>query len=167
VLLNAAFHDWHGGSAFGPRYLSAGLPFLCLALAPLWTWSQPIFRVILGILGLCGAALSLIAVSTNAEPPLNLQSPVQELLWPAFRIGHLGGWKSSNLGQAAGLSGFVSLVPLLLIWVFILAAWAWLGRPIPERRMSRVSDAGPSSLIENDTRGRCLKGFFARPEKLS
>jgi hypothetical protein len=132
VLLNAAFRDWSGGWAIGPRYVSLGLPFLCLALAPLWTWSHWIFRCALALLTLFGATLSLIAVSTNPRPPFFLgqdKFPIQELLWPAFRIGHIpirhDDW---NLGQCAGLSGLASLLPLLLVWVLASAAWLRLER---------------------------------------
>lgn len=147
VLLNAAFRDWWGGSSFGPRYLSMGLPFLCLALAPLWTWSRSIVRSMLGILALWGVTLSLIAVSTNPRPPFSLshKSPVQELLWPAFRLGHIplqgDAW---NLGQRAGLSGLASLLPLLLVWVLALAAWIWLERRL--RRSPSFLGGGPSRL---------------------
>jgi hypothetical protein len=127
VLLNASFHDWWGGSSFGPRYLSLGLPFLALGLAPLWTRSRWMLRSALGALAFCGAAMSLMAVSANSQPPFSPfghPSPVQEFLWPAFRLGHLP-WRDVewNLGQCAGLWGLRSLLPLLIVWVLALAAW--------------------------------------------
>ena len=45
-------------------------------------------------------------------PPDYVKSPVQELLWPAFRDGQLQG----NLGNLIDLHGLASLLPLFLIW---------------------------------------------------
>jgi hypothetical protein len=36
LLLNASYFYWEGGWAFGPRQMTAALPFLALGLAPLW-----------------------------------------------------------------------------------------------------------------------------------
>ncbi len=139
VLLNAAFRDWWGGWAVGPRYLSLGLPFLCVALAPLWTWSDRIFRSVLAMLALFGATLSLIAVSTNPMPPFLFgqhKSPMQELLWPAFCLGHIPIRRDDwNLGLRAGLSGLASLLPLLLIWGLASTAWVSVRSGATKRRV--------------------------------
>src|SRR5215831_7199052 len=145
VLLNAAFRDWHGGMSYGPRHLSPALPFLCIALAPLWTRASPAFRVLLGALALFGAVMSLIAVSTTPMLPETLKNPVRDLLWPAFRVGDLSvspaesflvdpklhhlrtyaGYHPWNLGERAGLSGLFSLAPLFAVWAGAVAAWVW------------------------------------------
>jgi len=152
VLLNAAFRDWHGGMSYGPRHLSPALPFLCIALAPLWTRASPAFRVLLGALVLFGAVMSLIAVSTTPMLPETLKNPVRGLLGPAFRVGDLSlspvesflvepklhhvdtyaGYHPWNLGERAGLSGLFSLAPLFAVWSGAVAAWVWLGRHKPE-----------------------------------
>ena len=129
VLLNASYSVWDGGWSYGPRILSPALPFLCLPLALLWTRSALAVRSLLAILALYGVFVSLVAVSTFAMPPDSFKSPMGELLWPAFRGGHLsplhGTW---NLGMRAGLSGLVSLIPLLLVWLVALVGWMWVGR---------------------------------------
>ena len=84
--------------------------------------------------------MSLMAVSTYSMPPDYVQSPVRDLLWPAFHAGHLsplyGTW---NLGIIVGLHGLASLVPLVLVWGAACAVWMWLGR------LSRVPE--PTRLI--------------------
>jgi len=129
VLFNAGYSVWDGGWTYGPRFLAPALPFLCLPLALLWTRSTFALRSLLAVLVLWGALMSLMAVSTYSMPPDYVKSPVQQLLWPAFRAGHLspfpGLW---NLGMLVGLRGLASLIPLTLIWVAACAAWIWLGR---------------------------------------
>jgi hypothetical protein len=71
-------------------------------------------------------------------PPTDAKSPVQELLWPAFRAGHI----DKNLGMLIGLHGLVSLIPLFLVWGAAFAAWVWL-------RLSLESKA--SELTPGDT----------------
>jgi hypothetical protein len=125
VLLNASYADWDGGMSYGPRHLAPGLPFLCLPLALLWTRSPSVSRWVLAILAFYGAFLTLVAVSTHAMGgPRGVKFPMQELLWPAFRDGHL----SQNLATLAGLQGLASLIPLFLVWGTASAAWVWLRR---------------------------------------
>ena len=129
ILLNASYVVWYGGYSYGPRYLSPALPFLCLPLALLWTRSSLMIRSLLAVLTFWGAWVSLLAVSINTMPPDYVKSPVQDLLWPAFRAGHLQG----NFGMLTGLRGLASLIPLLLIWGAAFAAWMWLRhRLVPE-----------------------------------
>jgi hypothetical protein len=139
LLLNASYFYWEGGWAFGPRQMTAALPFLALGLAPLWDLARPAGRALLFAGWVWGAALTLVAVSTTPQPPASIKAPVTELLWPAFRAGdlslnpqtfvhnsvdvaHLRGGGDPhaawNLGEIAGLRGLPSLLPLLVIWVF-------------------------------------------------
>jgi hypothetical protein len=129
VLLNASYSVWDGGWSYGPRLLSPALPFLCLPLALAWSRSGSMLRSLLAALGLWGVALSLMAVSTYSMPPDSIKAPVSQLLWPAFRAGHLSPPPHTwNLGIRAGLPGLVSLIPLLLVWVVALVGWRWLER---------------------------------------
>jgi hypothetical protein len=144
VLLNASYTYWEGGWSFGPRHLAPGIPFACLWLGNLWTGAPRIGRLVLLALWIWGASLSLIAVSTMAQPPANVRRPVADLLWPAFREGDLalstqtfahGGtdpaaWRAQtepkaawNVGMKIGLSGHASLAPLAAAW---LACGVWL-----------------------------------------
>jgi hypothetical protein len=137
LLLNASYFYWEGGWAFGPRQITAALPFLALGLAPLWDLGRSAGRGLLVAGWIWGAAATLIAVSTTAQPPASFKAPMRELLWPAFRDGdlslnpqtfvhnsvdveHLRGGGDPhaawNLGELAGLHGLPSLVPLALVW---------------------------------------------------
>jgi hypothetical protein len=138
LLLNASYFFWEGGWAFGPRQMTAALPFLALGLAPLWDAGRAAGRAVLTAGLIWGAALTLVGVSTTPQPPATFKSPLQELLWPAFRDGdlslnpqtfvhnsvdvaHLRGGGDPhaawNLGELAGLRGLPSLLPLAFIWI--------------------------------------------------
>jgi hypothetical protein len=135
VLLNASYTYWEGGWSYGPRHLSPSIPFLCIGLAMLWTIAPRPARAILTAFSAYGAALSLVAVATMAQPPASFERPVTELLLPAFRDGDLAlnsqrftdsgasslrahtepkaAW---NLGMKMGLDGHASLIPLAVLW---------------------------------------------------
>ncbi len=140
LLLNASYHYWEGGWSLGPRHLSPALPFLALGVATAWQRSRTALRA--GILAclLASVVLSLIGVSTTAQPPANVGRPMQELLWPAFQAGELGlntatfvhasadptNWRHEqepraafNLGQKLGLGGLWSLLPLIVAWLVL------------------------------------------------
>ena len=142
LLLNASYYYWEGGWAFGPRQVTAALPFLALGLAPLWALSRPAGRGLLLAGWIWGAGVTLVAVSTDPQPPASIKAPMSELLWPAFRAGdlslnpqtfvhnsidadHLRGGGDPhaawNLGELAGLRGLPSLLPLAVIWVIAVA----------------------------------------------
>ena len=89
LLLNASYFYWEGGWAFGPRQMTAALPFLALGLAPLWDLGRPAGRALLLAGWIWGVGVTLVAVSTTPQPPASLKAPVSELLWPAFRDGDL------------------------------------------------------------------------------
>ena len=139
-LFNASFSAWDGGWSYGPRYLSAGLPLLCVGLAPVWTSANPRLRQILAALAVCGGLFSLMAVSTTAEPPDEFRCALFQLLAPSFWAGKLSlnqgsmltlsetaGGKAHgafNLGELAGLHGLPSLIPLFVIWGSAAFLWS-------------------------------------------
>ena len=90
--------------------------------------------------------MSLIAVSTTAQPAVAIDRPVTQLFVPAFLSGSLalntqrftdlrpdmdpiarrGGPRASwNLGMKMGLTGLASLIPLGIVWIGcgILLGW--------------------------------------------
>jgi hypothetical protein len=161
VLLNASYSYWEGGWSYGPRHLSPAIPFLCIGLAVLWGIVPRPGRVVLALFSAYGAALSLVAVATMAQPPASYQRPVQDLLLPAFRDGDLAlntqrftdsgasslrahsepkaAW---NLGMKVGLNGHASLIPLAIVW--LAAAVALIGAGSEDERAS-ASAASSSS----------------------
>jgi hypothetical protein len=140
VVFNASYYYWDGGWSFGPRHMAPALPFLSLALAPLWSLRTRWLRLVLGALALYGFAVALIAVSTTAQPPDTYHKPLTDLFWPNFSKGRVSiNWQSFvednlredrepiahawNLGERAGLTGFASLLPLFVSWLAIGLLW--------------------------------------------
>jgi len=165
VLLNASYTYWEGGWSYGPRHLSPAIPFLCIGLAMLWTVMPRRARVALAMFSGYGAALSLVAVSTMAQPPASYQRPLNELLLPAFLDGDLalntqrftdsgasalrahGDPKAAwNLGMKIGLDGHASLIPLAIVWlaaVIVLIGGGSAAAPAPASAASWSSSPAP------------------------
>ncbi|HTK29515.1 MAG TPA: hypothetical protein VL309_08190 [Vicinamibacterales bacterium] len=151
VLLNASYAYWEGGWSYGPRHAEPAIPFLCIGLAALWSALPRPARWGLGLVSACGAAVTLVAVSTMPLPPADIRRPVQELMWPAFVDGdlslntqtfvsggvdpnfraHTAPKASFNLGMKAGLDGHASLLPLALIWMGCFAGISGASRRSP------------------------------------
>ena len=155
-LFHASFFSWPAGWSYGPRYMSPGLPFLALGLAPLWDRARRACRVVLSALAAAGVGLTLMAVAVGAQPPDEFHCPLRQFYWPSFWAGrfslNLGimlipaeqGASSVhgafNLGEILGLHGLASLVPLLGVWALAAVLWIWIDRANWLRR-SRESPA--------------------------
>lgn len=152
-LLHASYVYWHAGWTFGPRYLSPCLPFLCLGLAPLWTWWRPhLVRPLIIILIVAGALFAFMALATKPQIPnyapgheAACLKPLTDIVWPMFRDGKIGAygfWESDfgpaerfasdeapwNIGHLMGLAGFKSLIPLAAFWLGMICFWIGLVR---------------------------------------
>jgi len=143
-LFNASFRAWAAGWSYGPRYMAAGLPLLCVGLAPAWSKARPFCRSLLALAAACGICSGLMAVSTTAQPPDQFRCALVQLFWPSFWAGKLSLNKQSmltrsedptghahgafNLGELAGLHGIASLIPLLVVWGFAVGLWVWINR---------------------------------------
>ncbi len=143
-LFNASFRAWAAGWSYGPRYMAAGLPLLCLGLAPAWSKACPLWRTVLAVAAAGGVCFGLMAVSTTAQPPDEFRCSLLQLLWPSFWAGKFSLNQQSmltisedptghahgafNLGELAGLHGLASLIPLLAMWGFAAALWARMDR---------------------------------------
>ena len=143
--MNASYEHWEGGWSFGPRQLGPALGFAALGLVPVWMKGGRVGRALVLTLALAGFCAALVGVSTTAQPPApDPKAPMHDLLWPAFRSGHLSLNRQSyfdkypegggpdvldfekhaqwNLGEKMGLSGLASLLPLLAGLVVIVGA---------------------------------------------
>jgi hypothetical protein len=143
-LFNASFIVWAGGWSYGPRYMAAGLPLLCVGLAPAWSNARPFCRGVLALAAACGCVFALMAVSTTAQPPDEFRCALAQLFWPSFWAGKLSLNQESmltisedparhahgafNLGELAGLHGLASLIPLFAVWALAAVLWAWISR---------------------------------------
>jgi len=131
-LFHAAFSSWPGGWSYGPRYMSPGLPLLCLGFAPLWDRARPVWRIVVGTLAAAGVGLTLMAVSVAAQPPDEFHCPLRQFYWPSFWAGRFSLNMGTvlipteqgtnqvhgafNLGELVGLHGLAGLLPLLAVW---------------------------------------------------
>ena len=128
-LFNASSVVWWGGFAVGPRYVLPAVPFLALPIAS-WLnnmgWRQWTF-VILGGLSVFSVWVQTIT-SLKFYPPEQYRFPLVEYSLPLLGQGQI----ASNLGNALGLRGPASLLPLALaILVFSGLLW-WLCRTAEE-----------------------------------
>jgi len=144
LLFNASYGEWSAGWSYGPRYMGAGIPMLCVGLAQAWEhFSKKGRRFLLALL-VVSVLFSLIGVSTTPQPPFWYRSPMTQLLWPSFWNGDLALEQTSmlaasdadansahgafNLGQLVGLHGLASLLPLLAAWALAGAVWVRIRR---------------------------------------
>ncbi len=161
IVFNSSYYYWSGGWSYGPRHLAPALPFLCLALAPLWTSASPAWRAALAAPALYGSILALMAVAVTAQPSTDYAHPVEQLIWPSFRRGELSANKQSfvemsqakvrdpvahawNLGEKLGLEGKASLLPLLGVWGVLGGAW------LSGRRSGRYAPSPARSVRERE-----------------
>jgi hypothetical protein len=152
-LFHASFSSWPGGWSYGPRYMGAGLPLLCLGLAPVWDYARPAWRMVIEAVAAAGVGLALMAVSVTAQPPDEFHCPLRQLYWPSFWAGrfslNLGTvlipaeqgttqvHGAFNLGQLAGPHGLASLIPLFVAWGGAAFLWIWIHRTDRTRRQAR------------------------------
>jgi len=126
LLFNASYLYWQAGASFGPRYLSPGLPFACIFLAPVWERSRPALKAVVGALAGFGFAVALAGVTTRPVIPETIRFAVRDALI-SFSRGNLyqsgGAW---NLGLLAGLPGMWSLAPLAAVWGVAGGIWWWI-----------------------------------------
>jgi len=138
-LFNASFSVWAGGWSYGPRYMAAGVPLLCVGLAPSWTQARPFWNRTLLAMAACGGLFALMAVSTTPQPPDQFHCPLMEVIIPSFWAGKFALTRGSmltaaedipfgthgafNLGQLAGLHGLASLIPLFALWGLAVMVW--------------------------------------------
>lgn len=142
VVAIAAMNNWRGGWTVGARYLCTLVPLLAWAAldglgglahrAPRTTASVALGATAAGLLA-CGA---LSVYYPYAAPEIT--RPLSQLV--AVFVAH--GYAPYNLGNALGLYGTASMVPLLALGV---AALVWLARSVPSGR--RVSVVGGACAV--------------------
>jgi hypothetical protein len=137
-LFNASYHYWTGGWTYGPRFMAAALPFLCLGLPQVWDRGGVARHALAGAAGL-SIALTLLAVSTHPVTPEGHIWPLRDIFLPSFFAGLLSlntdqfffsnaPVQAQNFGEYLGLSGIASLGPLMGTWALLGALWYGVGR---------------------------------------
>jgi len=123
LLLNAGYYMWWGGWSFGVRHVIPMLPFFCLLLANLPYRTLPVFA---GLTTLSIGQMLIVCASTILVPDNKLQtiaqldffsySTIYNECLPLLQQDKYA-W---NMGSAwFGLSSWVSLMPLILLIVFV------------------------------------------------
>ncbi len=69
LLINSGYAYWDGGESTGPRHLTPMLPFIALALVPLWQTTGPRMRAALLALASVSFTLSLMCAVTMMTCP--------------------------------------------------------------------------------------------------
>ena len=145
ILVLSAYWGWNGGRVDGPRYLVPIIPFLAFPAAFFIdrAGSSMLNRAIVAVTGAWSlAAMWIIFLGGPTFPISWLRDPIQQFSLPALRRGDI----TSNAGLFFGLSGWASLVPLLIaLLVGCSAWWAWSRMPsASEPPMARLAAAGSS-----------------------
>lgn len=109
----AAFYNWHGGNAFGMRYLSPALPFLGLVAA----YGVKRFPEMGTILSIISIALMAMVTAIAIDPPSESLTPLQAYYLPRIEQHRF----VDNLGTLMGLPLAVSLGALVVLPAF--ACW--------------------------------------------
>jgi hypothetical protein len=133
-LLNSGYVYWDGGFSTGPRHVTAGLPFACLVLAPLWERGGLLARRAIVTLGAVSGVLCLIAVSVDTAMPDDPALTIAGYLLPRFWQGPFNGGLAFVLHNL-GWPGVTPVLPFLPLWGLMAAAL-----------LRQVRDASPRSF---------------------
>jgi hypothetical protein len=119
LLSVASFNGWHGGAAFGPRYLLPvipllGIPMMFAADRVRWLWLA---------VGIASIAINLAATAVDAMPLDGVERPLTGYIVPRLLHSEISlAQDSGNLGERLfGKGNAVSILPAVL-W---MAAGSW------------------------------------------
>lgn len=117
LLFSASLHSWEGGWTMGARYLIPALPFLAFAAA---FARGSAAGAVAALLVPPSVFFMLAGSAVMPQVPLFVPDPLADLLVPYVLSGRISipdpGGRAFNLGQALGLAGSWSLIPLLALW---------------------------------------------------
>lgn len=121
-LFNASLGDWRGGSSYGPRYLTAALPFMAIGLA----FALPIVPKLVWV---PLAALSIFNNWLGAQ--FGFAKDIFEL-WQDFASqGFVLPWVSAVLSHSRGSNPVLALVSnwgwlINLVYMLVILLGAWM-----------------------------------------
>lgn len=132
ILYTSGYFMWWGGRAYAPRHLIPALPLVGLGLAPFLSAQRRWIPAGVFLVGLASLAFNLWAVGVDPQieaglPQQALMQPDRVFFWPSLwlRLIQLRPGLDHNWGQALGLEGLTSLLPLAVLWA---AGWWVIGR---------------------------------------
>lgn len=117
-LMNAAFGGWHGGVSPGPRYLSAILPVVGLALGLCYdSFARP-FRIALWLAVLPAVALFVLVWAGNVD------------VWPGQEIWHCCRWALFHTAKVSTYLRLSWMVAAFAVTAVFALLRAWLDHPV-------------------------------------
>ena len=142
----AGFNGWHGGWAFGPRYLLPVVPLMAIPMLAAAGTARPWVRALWTAAAVVSIAINFVATAVDPMPPPTIHNPTMRYHFPAFLRGEVSAETrrgfyydmqvkevadtlgSGNLGEPLFERGKrVSVLPIALwmiagtIWLFTLA----------------------------------------------
>ena len=130
VLLIGGYYTLYAGGSYGPRFLAPLLPLLALPTA----FGIARFSRTGLVLATISVLMTSLTVVVSIFIPPRYDNPLWEFYVPAFLQPSL----SPNLGSVLGLSGHISLLPLVLgVSLGISLGWRLMpgDKPKPDRTM--------------------------------
>jgi hypothetical protein len=107
ILVIASFNGWHGGFAFGPRYLVPIIPLLGIPMMAVRL--RPILIVAAIAAAILSVGVNFIATATDPMPSSALPHPVSRYLVPAFFTGQIGERTRRDIGYETPSVAHVAL----------------------------------------------------------
>jgi hypothetical protein len=150
VLTTYTFYSssimWWGGFTAGPRYIVPLIPFLALGAAWLIGSLHGARLALAAALVTLSIGLTwLEAVAGQLFPPDTIRATWTGYVFPAWAAGDI----ARNLGNALGLPGAASLLPLLIVTA--AGAWLLLRKPLqPARSRTLVPATTPERNVTGD-----------------
>jgi hypothetical protein len=118
LLLNSAYYMWDGGASLGPRHAVPMLAFLALGIGPALRW----FPSATAVLAVVSGLHMLLLTAAGPEAPSH-GNPIWAYAWPKLFEPTSPGM-ATTAGRLLGLSGPLSLLPLLALWWLLWPARA-------------------------------------------
>jgi hypothetical protein len=158
-LIIASFNGWHGGSAFGPRYVLPVVPLLGVPLMFAMRGRSKFLRLLIVIAAVVSLLNNFIATATAPMPSAEIENPLAQYLYPAFFKGRIAESArvalalptthvpnvaldsgARNIGESLfGEGNRASVFPIALLMV---GAWLSLLRRIRREESGEVRGAG-------------------------
>jgi hypothetical protein len=155
----SSYYAWDGGGSLGPRHFVPALGYLALPISRLeFSRNLRILATLLSAIGIVSIGLGVVVLVHQSEGEVLLSDPLYQDIVPAFFCGEFAlntqdimvlGPRSDaaySAGELFGLSKWVSLLGLLLVWAIAYGRLAvakflgtWRAVPVPGRIRMEVS----------------------------